>query len=61
MEEEERLARSKIHTFNNKSGILGIDDMYVQAPFNIGSTTINGSRNYIAWNLKGKLILVNTV
>ena len=59
--EEERLAKSKIHTFNNKSGILGLEDMYIQAPFNVGSTSINGSRNYIAWNLKGKLILVKTV
>jgi len=59
--EEEKLAKSKIHTFNNKSGILGTEDIYIQAPFNVGSTTIKGSRNYISWNLKGKLILVKTV
>ena len=54
--EDEKLLKSRIHTFNNKSGVSGLEDLYIQAPFNIGSTSISGSRNYIAWNLKGKLI-----
>lgn len=28
-QDDERLAKSKIHTFNNKSGVLGLEDMYI--------------------------------
>ena len=59
-DDNEVLLGKKIHSFNNtKSNIL--EDLgYLQTPFNVGSTTINGSRNYINWNLKGKIIVVNT-